>query len=478
MADPAGGEGHYRAVMLTAAGGAFLAMLDSTAVNIAIPSIRHSLPSASVTGVSWVISAYAVAFAAFLAPSGKLSDALGRRRLFVIGTGLFISSSLLCALSPDLPFLVVARILQGAGAAAMVPASLAILLLDGPADRRTASIGVWSAASSVGAAIGPGVGGGLVDIFGWRAVFFINIPFGVLCMVSAMRLLAQPGPVSLREVPDPLSTVLLALGIGALTAGITESGNWGWRSPQTAACLVAGPVTIGVALLRSRKCRAPAVDTFLWRVRGFAAANMISLLYGMAMYSCVLGSVLYITSVWRFSELQTGLANTPGALMSSSAALVMGRLSARLGGPRPATIGGLVLFFCCCLWLAFRLTSHPAFLTFYLPAGVVGGVGMGAVAMGTSASAAMSAPPALFASASGLNATARQFGGALGIAIMAAILGGTGSVHAGIGPFRHVFFFCAIAAGVALAVAATWLRITPIAAREQPPMIRKPEEAR
>jgi EmrB/QacA subfamily drug resistance transporter len=478
MAESVGSSRHYRAVTLTAAGGAFLAMLDSTAVNIAVPSIRHSLPGASVAGVSWVISVYAVIFAAFLAPAGKLSDALGRRRVFVIGVGLFLSASLLCALSPDLPVLVAARVLQGAGAAAMTPASLAILLLDGPADRRTASIGVWSAVSAVGAAIGPGVGGGLVEIFGWRAVFFINLPFGIGCIVFALRLLAHPGPVSRQKMPDPLGTVLLTLGIGALTAGVTEGGNWGWQSPRTVVCLVLGPVAIALALLRSRGRAVPALDTFLWRIRGFAAANVVSLLYGMATYSLILASVLYITSVWHFSELQTGLANTPGALLSSAAALVMGRLSVRLGGPRGATVGGLVLFLCCCLWLAFRVTSHPAFLTFYLPAGIVGGIGMGAVAMGVSACAAMAAPPTLYGSAISLNTTARQFGGALGIAIMAAILVGTGSGQAGIAPFRDVFIFCAILVGAALVVAAGWLRIASPTAHEPAPMTAVPEEVR
>lgn len=447
--------------MLTASGGAFLATLDSTVVNLAIPSVKHDIPGTSVTGLSWIISAYAVMFAALLAPSGKLADALGRRRLFVIGIGLFTVASLLCSLSPNLPFLIVSRTLQGAGAAGMIPASLAILLLDGPADRRASSIGLWSAASAVGAAVGPSIGGGLVELFSWRSVFLINIPFGIVGVIAAMRLLDAPGRTSFSRLPDPMGTALLALGVGALTVGVTEGGNWGWQSPRTLACLALGPVMIIAALLRSRWCAVPAVDTFLWRSRAFATANVISLLYGMALYPCILAGVLFMTGTWRYTELQAGLSNTPGALSASAAALAMGRYAPRLGGARLAALFGLAVFGACCTWLAFGLTRHPAFLTLWLPAGLVGGAGMGAATMGASASAATSAPSARFASSSGLNTTARQFGGALGVAAMAAILAESRHVNGGTEAYSHVFLCCAALLGVAVVIAAIWLRPTP-----------------
>jgi EmrB/QacA subfamily drug resistance transporter len=454
------------AVVLTASGGAFLAMLDSTVVSLAIPAVKHDFTSASVTGLSWIISAYAVTFAAFLAPSGKLADGLGRRRLFVIGIGLFTLASLLCALSPSLPLLITARALQGAGAAAMIPASLAILLLDGPADRRHHSIGLWTAASAAGAALGPAVGGALIELSSWRAVFIINIPFGIFMVIAALRLLDAPGKASASRLPDPLATALIALGVGALTLGVTEGGTWGWHSTRTLACFVFGLAAMVYALLRSRRQPVPAVDMSLWSSRTYRTANVVMMLYGMAQYSFMLAGVLYMTGIWRYSELQAGLANSPGAVSAAIVAVGMGRLAPKLGGPRFATLFGLVVFGACATWMTFGLPVHPAFASFWLPAGFLAGIGMGATTMGVSASAALSAPPVMFASASGLNTAARQFGGALGIAVMATILEHASPGHGGTEGYRQVFACCAGLVALAFVVSVIWLRLA--AARPAP----------
>jgi EmrB/QacA subfamily drug resistance transporter len=457
MSAPTRSRRSYVAVI--ASGGALLAMLDSTVTNLAIAALRHEFRSESVTGLSWIISAYAVMFAALLAPSGKLADALGRRRLFVIGVGLFTLASLLCAVAPSIPVLIAARALQGAGAAAMIPTSLAILLLDGPADRRARSFGLWTAASAAGAAVGPSVGGVLITLFGWRSVFLINIPFGVGMVIGALRLLAAPGKTSVSRIPDLLATALIAVGIGVLTLGVTEGGNWGWQSGRTLASLTLGPAVLVYAVLRSRRQPVPAIDTELWGNRTYTTANVVMLLYGMAQYSFSLATVLYLTGIWRFSELQAGLANSPGAISAVVVSLSLGRIAPKLGGPRFAALFGLLMFGACCAWLTFGLTTHPAFLTFWLPACFFAGTGLGATTMGVSASAALSAPPAKYGSATGLNTTARQFGGALGVATMATILEHGGSGHGGTDAYSHVFVFCLSLVAVAFVVAAIWLRL-------------------
>lgn len=469
----------YLAVTLTASGGTFLAMLDSTVTNLAVPSLHHDFPSATVADLSWVISGYAVMFAALLAPSGRLADVLGRRRLFVLGIGLFTLASLLCALSPTLLTLIITRVLQGAGAAAMIPASLAVLLLDGPADRRASSIGVWSATSALAAAVGPSVGGVLVDAFGWRSVFIINVPIGILLVVTALRLLAKPEQGVRGRIPDPLGTAGLALGIGSLTLAVTEAGTWGWLSVGTLGFLVFGLLAVGFSLLRSRRHEVPAIETTLWGNRTFAAANVVSLCYGMAQYPWLLGGVLYLTDTWHYSELQAGLAMTPGAVVASAAALALGRLAPRLGGPRVATLLGLAAFAACGVWLVFGLTDHPAFVSLWLPAGLLVGAGMGAATVGTSSAAALSAPPTKFASSSGLNTTARQFGGALGIAALAVILqfstraDGTRGVEA----YSRVFLFSTVLVLLAIVIAVVWLRFTRPAAEQAPVVPAKPETA-
>ncbi|MEU9011657.1 MFS transporter [Streptomyces sp. NPDC048479] len=461
--EPARTRRGYLAVTLTASGGTFLAMLDSTVTNLAVPDLSKDFPTASLPNLSWVISAYAVMFAALLVPAGRLSDVLGRKRLFLLGIGIFTVASLLCGVAPNLPVLIATRGLQGVGAAAMIPASLAILLLDGPADQRVKSIGLWSAASAFAAAVGPSVGGVLVDLLGWRSVFYVNLPFGLLLIFAAVRLLPRPAGSDKRQIPDPLGTLLVALAVGAMTVGVTEGGTWGWWDGRTLACLVGGAAGAVVAVLRSRKHPAPALETSLLGNRSFAVTNVVSLLYGMAQYPWLLVSVLYLTGSWHYSELKAGFAMTPGAVAASVAALAMSRLAPRLGGPRGATLSGLLAFVACGLWMVFGLTDTPSFLTFWLPAGCLVGIGMGAATMGTSAAAALSAPPTRFAAASGMNTTARQFGGALGIAALAVIVqqrtedGGGTNLDAYVG----VFAFSTVAAGVALLISLFWLRVTP-----------------
>jgi EmrB/QacA subfamily drug resistance transporter len=456
-------------VILTASGGAFLAMLDSTVTNLAVPNLHHDFPAATVSSLSWVISAYAVLFAALLAPAGRLADVIGRRSLFVIGVGLFTVASLLSALAPTLPVLIATRALQGAGGAAMIPASLAILLLDGPADKRHSSIGIWSATSAFAAAIGPTVGGLLVEEFGWRSVFVINLPFGVLLVISALRLLAKPTGERGRA-PDPVGIVLATVGVGGLTLGVTEGGTWGWTSPAVLTSFVLGAASVVAAILRSRHQAVPAVDSSLWGSRTYTATNVVSLLYGLAQYPWILGCVLFLSNIWGYSELRTGLAMAPGAVVGSAAALIMGRLAPRLGGPRFATLLGLTSFAACALWFVFGLPAHSSFVSVWLPGGTLIGLGMGSATTGTSSFAAMSAPPSKFATSSGLNTTARQFGGALGVATLASILalasrsGGLTSYQG----YHRVFIFCSVVVLAALAISVIWLRNSALAPAPAP----------
>ncbi|MEU7559633.1 DHA2 family efflux MFS transporter permease subunit [Streptomyces eurythermus] len=461
QAAPAPAPRALRALTLTASGGTFLAMLDSTVTNLAVPDLQRDFADASLSALSWVISGYAVVFAALLASAGLLADVMGRRRLFAGGIITFTVASLLCALAPNLPVLIAMRMVQGAGAAAMIPASLAILLLDGPAEHRVRSIGVWSAASAFAAAVGPSVGGLLVDSLGWRSVFYINLPFGILLTAAALTRLPAPAPApAARRFPDPLGTVCVTLGVGALTLGITEGPDWGWLDPRTLAVFAAGVLAIGVLVPRSLRHPAPAVQMSLLGHRPFAVTNVVSLLYGMAQYPWLLASVLCLTNVWHYSELEAGLAMTPGAVTASVAALGMSRLAPRLGGPRTAAIAGMAVFLACGVWLVLALGDRPAFWSLWFPVASLAGIGMGLVTMGTSASAAFSAPPARFATASGLNTTARQFGGALGVAAFAVLVGGQRTIS-GSDVFTSVFVFSTVVVAFGLVLTVLGLRPAP-----------------
>ena len=425
-------------VLTLAAGAAFLALLDVTVVNLAIPALGRAYPGTSVTSLSWVITAYATLFAALLAPAGRLADIVGRRTLYRFGVGGFALLSLICALAPSVPVLLVARGVQGAFAATMIPASLAILLSDTPAERRQTSVALWSAAGAFAAAVGPAVGGVLVHAFGWRSLFVINVPAGVALAVGAGVL---PRTVRARtRLPDVFGTVLLACGIGLAALGLSQGSVWGWGDARTIASLAGGvAATIG-ALQRSYRNPVPAVQTGLWKHRTFAWANVASLLYGASLYAWMLLGVLVLTQLWHYSELQAGLAMTPGAIAASISAVVAGRR----GTPRTAVAAGAALMAASGLFIAATLPDHGEFLTYWLPTGLVLGAGMGMVTTGTSTAAALSVPPVSFAAGTGLNQTARQVGGALGVATLATLLrSGGGDL---VGTFAHVYVFCSLAA--------------------------------
>ncbi|MFA1545447.1 MFS transporter [Actinomadura chokoriensis] len=442
---PAAAARARRDVPWLAAGATFLAMLDATVANLAVPDLRADFPGSSLSGLTWVITLYAVPFAALLAPAGRLADLVGRRALYLCGAGLFTLASLACALAPNVPVLLATRGVQGAAAAALIPASLALLLHDTPAERRASAIGLWSAAGAFAAAIGPGVGGVLVDQFGWRSLFVINVPVCLAMLAGGLRLPRARGDAG--RLPDLVGTVLLGTGVGGLALGVTQTRDWAWTDARTLALLLGGAVLVALALRRSARHPVPALEISLWRERGFAAANAASFLYGTALYSWLLLGVLYLTAEWDYSILRAGLASTPGAFTATAAAIVMGRLTGRFG-VRPAVTGGASLMAAAGVWATVSLPADPHFLTFLLPVGLLAGTGMGMVTTGTASAAALSAGPLRFAGATGLNTTARQLGGALGIAVLAAMLP-AGAAH---DDYTAVYLFCTLAAaGAALA---------------------------
>lgn len=471
----------YWAVVLTASGANFLAMLDSTVTMLAMPALAREFPDSSLPDLSWVMSAYAVLFAALLAPCGRIADTLGRKRIFIGGIALFTIASLLCALSPTLPLLVAARALQGAGAAVMVPASLSVLLMDTSAERKVMSISLLSAAGGVAAAVGPGLGGLLVEAFSWHAVFLINVPVGIALIVAAAKVL-RPATAS-GGLPDVVGTVLLAAGVGGLTLGVTNGTTWEWTSVRTLACLVGGVVCLALAVVRSVRHRSPAFEFSLFRGnRSFTAANVVALLYGTVMYAWLLGAVLFLTDIWRYTELQAGLAQTVGAVVAAAGAVVMGKVMGRFGGPRFAAAIGMAAHAVVPALLLFLLTDEPSFLTIWLPASVFVGFGIGATMMSTMSAAAESAPATKFASVSALNNTARQIGGALGAAAVATILE-AGTDARGVrtvSSYQNVFTFCLILTVIAIVVAVIGLtngkatsaakNTTPAAPRESVPV--------
>ncbi len=408
-------------VLVIATAGAFLANLDLFVVNIAFPAIGADFPSASLSDLQWVLSAYAIVFAALLVPAGRLADIVGRKRLFLAGLGVFAVASALCAVAPGPWWLVAARVVQAAGAALMIPTSLALVVREFPPERRAAAVGLWTAGAAVAATLGPTVGGLLVE-WSWRGIFLINLPLAVIIAVAAVRQLEESRDAGRAQRPDLAGALLLVVAVGALALGIVEGGEWGWASPGVlgawALALAAGA---GVAL-RSARHPAPVVEPALLRAPGAAIADAGVFLFSMGFFSLLLATALFLTDVWDYSTLQAGIAFAPGPLMVALLSGPAGALAGRVG-TRPLVLAGSAAFAAGNLWWILRAGSTPDYLGALLPGMLLSGIGVALVFPILAGAAVSGLPPGRTATGSAVFNTARQIGGVVGVAVFVAILG-------------------------------------------------------
>ncbi len=421
-----------------------MAFLDVTIVNIAFPDIRRSFPDADVASLSWVLNAYNVVFAAFLVPAGRLADLLGRRRLYVAGLAVFTLASLACAMAPSPAALIAARVLQALGAAVLVPTSLALLLPAFPPQRRAAAVTLWSATAAIASGVGPSLGGALIELADWRLVFLVNVPLGLVAIPAARRLLEERREAPGSPLPDLAGAALIAAAVGALALGIVQGETWGWDSAGVLGALGAALVLGGVALRRTARHPAPVVELGLLRVRSFAVANGATFVLAVAFYAAILCNVLFLTAVWGYSALEAGLAVTPAPLTATIVAGLAERLGRR-ADLRVAIAPGALLLAAGVGFFALRTGVSPDFLGSWLPGMVMVGAGVGLTFPALGSAALESVPPARFATATALNATARQLGAVLGIALLVALLGTPGPEEAA-AAFDRGWTFCALVA--------------------------------
>ncbi len=400
----------------------FMSSLDLFIVNLAFPYIGREYAGTSLSNLSWVLNGYTIVFAAVLVPAGRWADRVGRRRLFVAGMIAFSFGSLLCGVAPSVAALIAARVIQAAGAGLMVPASLSLLLAAVPPAARARAIGTWSALGALGAALGPVIGGSLVQI-SWRWVFWINLPVGLAAVLLAARVIPESKDDHVRGRPDLLGAALLAASVGLVALALVKAPDWGWGSTGFIALLVASLACGAAMVARSRRHHSPVIELGLLRSRTFSGTFIVSILYYAGFGAFVLNSVEFLTGEWHYSAVRAGLAIGPGPLMVLPfARLVAPRLAARLGGPgRVAVIGCLVNAAAMLLWLS-RLQAHPAYLTHLLPAQLLGGAGVGLTIPSLLAAGAASLPPDRFGTGSGVLNMARQVGTVLGVAGLVAIL--------------------------------------------------------
>ena len=267
---------HGWKVLAIVAAGVFMAALDVTIVNIAFPAIADEFAPASLSSLSWILNAYAIVFAALLVPAGRIADRVGRKRSFLAGLGVFVVASALSAAATSPEMLVAFRIVQAVGAAFLVPTSLALLLPEFPASKRAVAVGIWGAAGGVAAALGPSLGGLLVEA-SWRWVFLVNVPFGLLAGYAGARVLTEAREPSGSRRPDMLGALLLALGVGALALGIVKGPEWGWDGERVIGSFAVSALLLVAFVVRSARHPAPVVELSLFRIRSFSAASSASL---------------------------------------------------------------------------------------------------------------------------------------------------------------------------------------------------------
>lgn len=411
---------------------AFVASLDLFIVNVAFGAIGRDLGAGSLSDLSWVLNGYAVLYAALLVPLGRLADRYGRLAGFCLGLATFTAASAACAVAPGLWWLVGFRCLQAVGAAALTPTSLGLLLAATPPDLRVRAVRTWSAIGALAAALGPSVGGLLVQA-DWRWVFLVNVPVGIGALVAAVRLVPDSRDPGVRTTPDLLGSAVLAVAIGTLTLGLVQGPVWGWVSGREAAALAVTAVALAGFLVRSAHHPLPVVELALLRVRTFAWSNATSVLFSVAFGAGLLSRVLWLQDVWHYSAVQTGLAVAPGPLMVPIATALGQRLTRR-GWPagRLASLG-CALFAVGSLLTLLLVGPTPDYVGELLPGWLVGGIGVGFALPTIVSTATADLPPARTSTGSGVISMTRQLGLSLGVSVFVAVLGlpvGYAAVHA------------------------------------------------
>jgi EmrB/QacA subfamily drug resistance transporter len=437
---------------------AFAVFLDTTALFVAFPDITTSFPDVAPSQLSWVLNGYTIVFAALLVPLGKLADRRGHKQMFLAGVALFTGASLLCAVAPNPVMLVAARAVQAVGGAALVPSSLALILRATPRERIPISAAIWGATAALAGAVGPTLGAALVEWGGWRWVFVLNLPVGAATILMGRRSLRESrDPASM--LPAPLGVGLLVAGAVLLTLGLVRGDEWGWSSGSTVASIVAGVVVLCAFVAHQARTPAPAMDLSLFESHNFRWANAATIVFGIAFSAMFLSSILFLTSVWRWSILEAGFGVAPGPLLVALLAPWFGRLAARIGQRPLVVVGGLV-YAAGGAWRLFTFDAEPAFASAYLPSMLLTGTGVALCIPQLSSVIGQSLPPNRFGVGGAVNQALRQLGGTLGVAVAVGLVSGATGIDDALGRFDRIWWMI-VAGGLLTTVLSIPLRTVP-----------------
>jgi len=409
--------------------GTFMAVLDSTIVNVSLPKIMSSF-GVGLSTIQWVITAYMLSMAAMLPASGWLADKFGYKKMYFWGLFLFTLGSLLCGMSNDETTLILSRIIQGLGAGAIQPLGMAIITREFPPNQRGLALGFWAIASAASVSFGPMIGGYLVDNFSWQLIFDVNVPVGIVALIFTMiiqREFIHPNARKFDYIGFISVIIFLPVLLFALSEGNAVTNSAGWHAPYILACFAISAVALTVFLIQEFTTDYPLLDLRLLKNRNFGLANAIMLLFGMGMFGSTFLLPLYLQNSMGYTALQSGSVFLPVGIIQGFVSPLAGRFSDKVNPKIPLVIGLSLLI------LSFYLNSNLSFLTehsFIMTTLYIRGFGMGLIFTPISSLSLSSIPRDKMAQASGISNTVRQIGGSLGVALLSTLLAARVNFHA------------------------------------------------
>jgi EmrB/QacA subfamily drug resistance transporter len=427
--------------------------LDSTIVNVALPAIHRSFHSA-FSGLQWTIDAYSLVLASLLMLSGSTADRLGRKRVFQVGLALFSVGSLLCAVAPNLGTLVAARVLQAIGGSMLNPVAMSIIrnVFEEPRERAQA-IGVWGGVIGISMALGPVLGGALVDSVGWRAVFLVNVPVGIVAIILTVLFVPESRADHPRRL-DPIGQILVILGLASLTYAIIDGPSAGWTAARTFILFAVSLISFTALVAYELRRHEPLIEVRFFRSAPFSGATAIAVAMFAALGGFLFLNTLYLQDVRGLSPFSAGLYTLPMAGLMLVVSPLTGRFIGNHGSRRPL-VGGSLALIASGVILA-QLTTHTPF-ALLIVAYVLFGLGMGMVNPPITNTAVSGMPPSQAGVAAAVASTGRQIGVTLGVAVLGALAGGgtVGALGPGFTKATHVSWWIVVALGIVILVVGT-----------------------
>lgn len=439
----------------------FISTLDITVVIVAFDDMRESF-DASAAALSWVITAYTIVAAALLVPSGRSADKRGARTSFLLGVALFTLGSLLSGLSFAAWFLIAARVMQATGSALQMPAALAIIS-EYFTENRASAVGIWGMTSGLGSASGPLIGAALTEHFGWRSIFFVNVPIGIVVVLVGVRLLRPMPGRDATQRPDLVGSGLIVLAVASFTFALVQTEEWGWDDARVLGALAVS-VTGFVALLRRcSRAASPILDLTLFRIPSFRDANVIALVFPVAFFLQFFGLLSFFRVVWHDSSLAASGRMTIPSVLTAALTGYAGRVADR-HGHRAAIVPGGLLYAAGAVWMLLFLDTTQVSWGAFLPGAMLLGVGVGLTYANFNSAAVHALPADRYGAGGAMNLTINRIGGTIGVATAVAILGTDPDIHT----YRSVWTVMLVCAGITV-LAATRLDTRPAAASATAP---------